>query len=64
MGRLQDDGMQFVSLTEKIDTSSASGKLIFHVFAVLAQFERDVNSERTKAGLAAAVTEVGWASRR
>ena len=56
--------MQFVSLTEKIDTSSASGKLIFHVFAVLAQFERDVNSERTKAGLAAAVTEVGWASRR
>ena len=54
VGRLQDDGIQFVSLTEKIDTSSASGKLIFHVFAVLAQFERDVNSERTKAGLAAA----------
>ena len=43
-----------VSLTEQIDTTTAGGRLIFHVFGAVAQFERDLVSERTKAGLAAA----------
>jgi len=47
-------GVRVVSHTENIDLSTASGKLMFNVFASFAQFERDVNSERTKAGLARA----------
>jgi DNA invertase Pin-like site-specific DNA recombinase len=39
---------------ESIDTTTASGKLVFHIFTALAEFERDLNRERTKAGLAAA----------
>lgn len=42
------------SLHEAIDTSSSTGRLTFHLFAALAEFERDVISERTSAGLAAA----------
>ena len=42
------------SLTEKIETGSAAGKLQFHVFAALAEFERGLIRERTQAGLAAA----------
>jgi len=41
-------------LTENLDTSTAGGKLIFHIFAALAEFERGVIRERTIAGLAAA----------
>jgi DNA invertase Pin-like site-specific DNA recombinase len=44
----------FKSLQEQIDTTTAGGKLIFHIFASLAEFERDLIRERTKAGLAAA----------
>ncbi|HHG3227547.1 TPA: recombinase family protein [Vibrio parahaemolyticus] len=44
----------FVSITEAIDTSSPAGELIFHIFGAIAQFERSLISERTKAGLAAA----------
>lgn len=44
----------FESLTEKIDTTSATGNLVFQLFAALAEFERNVISERTKAGLRAA----------
>ena len=44
----------FQSLQEQIDTTTAGGKLIFHIFASLAEFERDLIRERTKAGLAAA----------
>jgi len=44
----------FRSLTENIDTTTSTGKLIFHVFGALAEFERDLIRERTQAGLAAA----------
>ena len=42
------------SLHESIDTTSSSGKLIFHVFGALAEFERNLIRERTQAGLSAA----------
>jgi DNA invertase Pin-like site-specific DNA recombinase len=51
---LQQRGIGFRSLTENIDTTSSGGKLIFHIFGSLAEFERDLIRERTKAGLAAA----------
>lgn len=44
----------FVSISEQIDTGTAVGELTFHIFASIAQFERQLNSERTKAGLASA----------
>ncbi len=44
----------FKSIQENIDTTSTGGKLVFHIFAALAEFERDVIRERTRAGLAAA----------
>jgi len=51
---LADRGIGFRSLQEAIDTTTPGGKLIFHVFAALAEFERDLIRERTTAGLAAA----------
>ncbi len=51
---LEERGVGFQSLTESIDTTNAGGKLIFHVFAALAEFERNLIRERTVAGLAAA----------
>ena len=51
---LAERGIGFKSLTEQIDTTASGGKLIFHVFAALAEFERDVIRERTRAGLTAA----------
>lgn len=51
---LGDQGIQFQSLQETIDTGSATGKLVFHVMAAMAQFERDLIKERTNAGLASA----------
>ena len=51
---LQERGVEFRSLQENIDTSSSGGRLIFHIFASLAEFERDLIRERTKAGLEAA----------
>ncbi len=47
-------GVGFKSLQESLDTTSSGGKLIFHIFAALAEFERDIIRERTQAGLAAA----------
>ena len=47
-------GVQFRSLTEAIDTSTPGGTLIFNIFGSLAQFERDLIRERTRAGLEAA----------
>ena len=54
ISELERDSITFESLTEKIDTGSASGKLQFHVFAALAEFERNLIRERTLAGLTAA----------
>ncbi len=51
---LRERGIGFKSLTEQIDTTTPGGKLIFHVFGALAEFERDLIRERTHAGLAAA----------
>ena len=44
----------FKSLTENIDTTSSGGKLVFHLFGALAEFEQDIIKERTRAGLEAA----------
>jgi DNA invertase Pin-like site-specific DNA recombinase len=52
--RLDAHGIGFKSLQEHIDTTTPGGKLVFHVFAALAEFERDLIGERTKAGLTAA----------
>ncbi|MBP6345860.1 MAG: recombinase family protein [Neisseriaceae bacterium] len=51
---LEEKAIYFESLSEKIDTKSNTGKLIFHIFAALAEFERNLIRERTFAGLAAA----------
>lgn len=51
---LADCGVGLRSLQESIDTTSPGGRLIFHVFGALAEFERDLITERTTAGLAAA----------
>lgn len=50
--RLDAAGADLVSLSEKLDTSSAAGKMLFRLMAVLAEFERDLISERTTAALA------------
>ncbi|MBL8584355.1 MAG: recombinase family protein [Rhizobiaceae bacterium] len=47
-------GVGFRSLTENIDTTTPGGRLVFHLFGALAQFERDLIGERTRAGLEAA----------
>lgn len=52
--KLRAQGVALLSLEEKIDTSSAAGELIFHVFGAIAHFERRLISERTKDGIAAA----------
>lgn len=54
VGSLAARGVGFRSLTEAIDTTTAGGRLIFHVFGALGQFERDLIRERTQAGLSAA----------
>lgn len=54
VAELQERGVEFKSLQDNIDTSSSGGRLIFHIFASLAEFERDLIRERTHAGLEAA----------
>ena len=51
---LQDKGIGFKSLQESIDTTTSGGKLVFHIFGALAEFEREIIKERTLAGLQAA----------
>ncbi|WP_335987500.1 recombinase family protein [Spongiibacter tropicus] len=51
---LEDKGVGFLSITENIDTTNAGGKLIFHIFGALAEFEHTLIRERTLAGLSAA----------
>jgi DNA invertase Pin-like site-specific DNA recombinase len=51
---LQERGIGFKSLTESIDTTTSGGRLVFNIFASLAEFEREIIRERTQAGLQAA----------
>ena len=52
--RLDKSGINFISLKENFDTSTAAGRLVFHFFAALTQFERELIRERTMAGLSSA----------
>jgi DNA invertase Pin-like site-specific DNA recombinase len=54
VAELQGRGIQFRSLTDGIDTTTPAGRFFFHVMASLAQMERELLAERTRAGLAAA----------
>ncbi len=54
VNRLHERGIGFASVQENIDTTTPGGKLIFHVFGALAEFERELIRERTNAGLKAA----------
>lgn len=54
VNRLSKRGCEFRSLTESIDTSSSGGRLVFHMMGAMAEFERAIISERTKAGMEAA----------
>jgi DNA invertase Pin-like site-specific DNA recombinase len=54
IGSLEKRGVGFRSLQESIDTTTSGGRLIFHVFGALAEFERNLIRERTRAGLEAA----------
>ena len=54
IGELEGQGIGFRSLQEAIDTTSPGGTLIFHIFGALAEFERNLIRERTRAGLEAA----------
>lgn len=56
ISQLERRGVAFRSLTEAIDTGTAGGRLLFHVMGALAEFERALISERTRAGMAAAKT--------
>src|SRR5437764_12053249 len=51
---LNNRNIGFKSITENIDTTTSGGKLVFHIFGALAEFERDIIRERTQAGLLAA----------
>jgi len=52
--KLNNRKIGFKSITENIDTTTSGGKLVFHIFGALAEFERDIIRERTNAGLTAA----------
>ncbi len=54
IANLEKRGIGFKSLQESIDTTTSGGKLVFHIFGSIAEFERDLIRERTQAGLAAA----------
>ncbi|HDT5900659.1 TPA: recombinase family protein [Raoultella ornithinolytica] len=54
VGELQEKGIYFRSLTDSFDTGTPAGRFVFHVMGALAEMERELNIERTRAGLAAA----------
>ena len=54
VSELKDRGVGFASISESIDTTTPGGKLFFHMMGALAEFERDLIVERTKAGIEAA----------
>jgi DNA invertase Pin-like site-specific DNA recombinase len=54
VNRLGERGLGFQSLEESIDTTSSEGQFVFHVFAILAKYEKNIIRERTKVGLTAA----------
>ena len=54
VGTLEKTGRGFRSITESIDTTTPAGRLVFHLFASLAQFERELLHERIRAGVASA----------
>ena len=54
VNRLEQSGVSFVCITQNIDTRTPNGKLFFHIFGALAEYERELIRERTKAGLTAA----------
>ena len=54
VANIEARGVHFVSLEERLDTSSAAGELVFHMFGVIAHFEQRLISERTRDGIAAA----------
>jgi DNA invertase Pin-like site-specific DNA recombinase len=66
VGELREQGIQFRSLTDSIDTATPSGRFFFHVMATLAEMERELTVERTKAGLevARSLGRVGGRKRR
>jgi len=51
VGELRQEGVQFKSITDSIDTGTPSGRFFFHVMASLAEMERELTIERTRAGL-------------
>ena len=55
ISELHEKGVEIISLKDNIDTSNSSGKLMMHIFASLAEFERDLIIERTQAGRKAAM---------
>ena len=59
VGELEERGVEFRRLKESLDTTTAGGRLIFHVFGALAEFEREIIRERTVAGLESAEAR-GW----
>lgn len=61
---LEDRGIGFRSVSESLDTATPGGKLIFHIFGALAEFEKDLIRERTNAGLEAARARGRYGGRR
>lgn len=64
LNEFNERGVEFKSITNNIDTSTAQGKLMFNLFASFAEYEREQISERTKAGLAAARLKGHFAGRK
>lgn len=54
VAKIEQAGIGFESVTEKIETVTATGRLVFHLFSALAEFERNLTAERVQAGLSAA----------